>query len=98
MNPRAGSRKISDSASPPVLSGESSRNEPSSKPATTSPSAPTLIVVRSVDANTWVAVPALGLAKPPTEHPPHTHADALAAHFAYGLTTDLLRRALRHVL
>lgn len=45
-----------------------------------------------------VAVPALGLAKPPTEYPPSTHADALAAHFAYGFTTDLLRRVLRHVV
>jgi putative membrane protein len=45
-----------------------------------------------------VAVPALGLAKPPTEYPPAAHADALAAHFMYGMTTDVLRRVLRHVL
>ena len=45
-----------------------------------------------------VAVPALGLAKPPTEYPVESHADALAAHFMYGATTDLLRRVLRHVL
>ena len=45
-----------------------------------------------------IAVPALGLSKPPTEYPPRVHADALAAHFCYGLTTDLLRRVLRHVL
>jgi putative membrane protein len=45
-----------------------------------------------------VAVPALGLAKPPTEYPPRVHADALATHFMYGLTTDVLRRVLRHVL
>ena len=45
-----------------------------------------------------VAVPALGLAKPPTEYPPEVHADALAAHFMYGLTTDVFRRVLRHVL
>ena len=45
-----------------------------------------------------VAVPALGLSKPPTEYPPDVHADALAAHFMYGLTTDTLRRVLRHVL
>ena len=45
-----------------------------------------------------VAVPALGLAKPPTEYPPEVHADALAAHFMYGITTDVLRRVLRHVL
>jgi uncharacterized membrane protein YagU involved in acid resistance len=45
-----------------------------------------------------VAIPALGLAKPPTEYPPRVHADALATHFMYGLTTDVLRRFLRHVL
>ena len=45
-----------------------------------------------------VAVPALGLAKPPTEYPPEVHADALAGHLMYGLTTDVLRRVLRHVL
>ena len=45
-----------------------------------------------------IAVPALGFSKKPTEFPPRTHADALAAHFAYGITTDLLRRALRHVI
>lgn len=45
-----------------------------------------------------VAVPALGLAKPPTEYPPEVHADALSAHFMYGMTTDILRRVLRHVV
>jgi len=45
-----------------------------------------------------VAVPALGLAKGPTEYPPEAHADALAAHFMYGVTTDILRRVLRHVV
>lgn len=45
-----------------------------------------------------VAVPALGLSKPPADYPPEVHADALAAHFMYGLTTDVLRRVLRHVL
>ena len=45
-----------------------------------------------------VAVPALGLAKPPLEYPPEVHADALAAHFMYGVTTDLLRRVFRHVI
>ena len=45
-----------------------------------------------------VAVPALGLAKPPLEHPPEVHADALAAHFMYGATTDLLRRVVKHVI
>ena len=45
-----------------------------------------------------IAVPALGLAKPPTEYPAEVHADALAAHFMYGVTTDVLRRVLRHVV
>ena len=45
-----------------------------------------------------IAVPALGLAKPPTEYSPDVHADALAAHFMYGATTDVLRRLLRHVV
>jgi hypothetical protein len=45
-----------------------------------------------------IAVPALGLGKGPTETPPDIHADALAAHFLYGFTTDLMRRVLRHVL
>lgn len=45
-----------------------------------------------------IAVPALGLGKRPTEYPVEVHADALAAHFMYGATTDLLRRVLRHVV
>lgn len=45
-----------------------------------------------------IAVPALGLGKGPTEYPPQVHADALASHFIYGITTDLMRRVLRHVL
>lgn len=45
-----------------------------------------------------IAVPALGLGKSPTEYPPDVHADALAAHFMYGATTDLGRRVLRHII
>lgn len=45
-----------------------------------------------------IAVPALGLGKGPTKYPPQVHADALASHFVYGITTDLMRRVLRHVL
>jgi hypothetical protein len=45
-----------------------------------------------------IAVPALGLSKGPLEYPPEAHADALAVHFMYGFTTDLLRRVLRHVI
>ncbi len=44
------------------------------------------------------AVPALGLSKSPTEYPLSTHANALASHLVYGLTTDLVRRAVRHAL
>lgn len=45
-----------------------------------------------------VAVPALGLGKSPTEYPPEVHADALSSHLMYGLTTDVVRRFLRHVV
>ncbi|HEV7518082.1 MAG TPA: DUF1440 domain-containing protein [Thermoanaerobaculia bacterium] len=45
-----------------------------------------------------IAVPALGLSRPPTETPASTHAYALASHAVYGLTTDLVRRALRRVM
>lgn len=44
------------------------------------------------------AVPALGLSKPPTEYPLSTHASALASHLVYGLTTDVVRLAVRRVL
>lgn len=45
-----------------------------------------------------VAVPALGLAGTPLDYPLETHAQALASHFVYGLTTDLVRRAVRKAL
>jgi len=45
-----------------------------------------------------VVVPALGLAKPATEYPFSTHAYALSSHLVYGLTTDLVRRAVRELL
>jgi uncharacterized membrane protein YagU involved in acid resistance len=45
-----------------------------------------------------IAVPALGLAKGPADYPAAVHADALASHFLYGFSTDLMRRVLRHVL
>lgn len=44
------------------------------------------------------AVPALELSKPPTAYPLSTHAYAIASHFVYGLTTDIVRRALRYAL
>ena len=45
-----------------------------------------------------VTVPMLGLSKGPTEYPVSTHAYALASHLVYGMTAELSRRALRHVL
>jgi putative membrane protein len=44
------------------------------------------------------AVPLLGLSKPPTEYPVSTHAYALASHLVYGLTAELVRRAVRKAL
>jgi putative membrane protein len=45
-----------------------------------------------------MAVPMFGLSKSPREYPASTHASALAAHLVYGLTTDLVRRAVRAAL
>ena len=45
-----------------------------------------------------ISVPLLGLSKGPTAYPVSTHVYALASHFVYGVTTELSRRALRHVL
>jgi putative membrane protein len=43
-------------------------------------------------------VPLLGLSKPPTEYPVSTHVYALASHLVYGLTAELVRRAVRKAL
>jgi putative membrane protein len=43
-------------------------------------------------------VPTLGLSKWPNKHPLSTHTYALASHVVYGLTTELVRRAVRQVL
>ncbi len=43
-------------------------------------------------------VPAVGLSKAPTEYPLSVHAYALSSHFVFGLTTELVRRAVRDVL
>ncbi len=40
---------------------------------------------------------AVGLAGSPAEYPISTHAQALAAHCVYGVTTETVRKALRHV-
>lgn len=45
-----------------------------------------------------IAVPALGLSKPPTEVPFSKHAYGLASHLVYGLTADLVRRQVRKIL
>jgi uncharacterized membrane protein YagU involved in acid resistance len=44
------------------------------------------------------AVPLLGLSKGPSEYPISTHAYALSSHLVYGLTAELVRRALRKAL
>jgi putative membrane protein len=44
------------------------------------------------------AVPLLGLSKGPTAYPPSTHVYALSSHFVYGLTAEVMRRAVRKAL
>jgi len=44
------------------------------------------------------AVPLLGLSKGPTAYPVSTHAYALSSHFVYGLTAEMVRRAVRSAL
>ncbi|HJP90540.1 MAG TPA: DUF1440 domain-containing protein [Pyrinomonadaceae bacterium] len=44
------------------------------------------------------AVPLLGLSKGPTAYPLSTHAYALSSHFVYGLTAEVVRRAVRRAL
>jgi putative membrane protein len=44
------------------------------------------------------AAPLLGLSKGPTEYPISTHAYALASHFIYGLTAEVVRHAARSAL
>jgi putative membrane protein len=43
-------------------------------------------------------VPLLGLSKGPTAYPLSTHVYALASHLVYGMTTEIVRRAVRRVL
>ena len=45
-----------------------------------------------------VAVPLLGLAKPPDEYPLSTHAYSLASHLAYGITAEAVRRTVRRAM
>ena len=54
-------------------------------------------------AAVWLAVdeglvPAAGLSKSPREYPLSIHAYAFASHLVYGLTTELVRRAVRNAL
>jgi putative membrane protein len=44
------------------------------------------------------AVPLLGLSKGPTAYPLSTHVYALASHFVYGLTTEIVRRSVRNAI
>ena len=44
------------------------------------------------------AVPLLHLSKGPTEYPLSTHLYALASHFVYGVTTEVVRRTLRRTV
>jgi putative membrane protein len=43
-------------------------------------------------------VPGLGLSRNSSEFPASTHTYAIASHLVYGLTTELVRRALRRVM
>lgn len=44
------------------------------------------------------AVPLLGLSKGPTAYPLSTHVYALSSHFVYGLTAEVVRRAVRKAM
>lgn len=44
------------------------------------------------------ALPLLGLAKGPTAYPISTHAYAFASHLVFGLTAEVVRRAVRRAL
>jgi putative membrane protein len=43
-------------------------------------------------------VPAVGLSKSPTEYPLSIHAYAFTSHLVFGLTTELVRRAVREAM
>ena len=44
-----------------------------------------------------IAVPAAGLSKPPQQYPASIHANALASHLVYGVTTEAVRAGLRAI-
>jgi putative membrane protein len=45
-----------------------------------------------------IAVPALGLSQPAAAYPLSVHANALASHLVYGLSTEVGRRVMRAIL
>ena len=45
-----------------------------------------------------IATTYLGIAKPPAATTPAEHASTLSAHFVYGVTLDIARRVLRHIV
>ncbi len=45
-----------------------------------------------------IAVPALGLSKPPKEYPASTHLYGLASHLVYGLSLEMVRRGVRRMM
>jgi putative membrane protein len=45
-----------------------------------------------------LAVPALGLSKPPKEYPASTHLYGLASHLVYGLSLEMVRRGVRRLM
>jgi len=45
-----------------------------------------------------IAVPLLGLSRPKNDYPLETHAQSYAAHFVFGMTTEVVRRGVRALL
>ena len=45
-----------------------------------------------------IATSVLGLSKPPQAASPEEHAASLSSHFVYGVTLDIARRVLRHIV
>ena len=45
-----------------------------------------------------IALPALGLSKPPTAYPPSLHLYAFSAHLVYGFTLEAVRKLVRRML
>lgn len=54
--------------------------------------------VAALVAGDEIALPKLGLSKPPQQYPMKVHVESLAAHIVYGITTDTIRRSVRAVL